>query len=110
MIIKKSNIIPQPKNDNSVISDSKGSFYEEENEYLFEYINSSFSSDSKSSIEANLDPNETYYIMIKLISNVNMTTNCVVSLYSSNESSFIAISLLDLYSAIKVAILPFSSL
>ena len=82
-IIKKSNIIPQPKNDNSVISDSKGSFYEEENEYLFEYINSSFSSDSKSSIEANLDPNETYYIMIKLISNVNMTTNCVVSLYSS---------------------------
>lgn len=82
-IIKKSNAIPKPKIDGTVISDSKGSFYEEENEYLFEYINSSFSSDPKSSIEANLDPNETYYIMIKLISNVNMTTNCVVSLYSS---------------------------
>ena len=80
---KEANATLNIQRDYTVLSDSKGSFYDEENEYLFEYVNSAFSSDSKNSIEVTLDPNETYYILVKLICNVNLTMNCVVSLYSS---------------------------
>ena len=64
---------------------SRESFYfEEESEYLFEYVTSAFSSDFITSIDVSLDPNEKYYLLIKLITNSSLNRKCVLSLYSSS--------------------------